>query len=111
MPDIGISPAFLPDNNKAPQRITPCYLVKVLDRNKENKTDHIKYFIATKFNQADANYGSFTGFFTGAEEEQIIANYDALIAATEATSFVEVLFPKDKIYRIQSLIYRHKKTA
>lgn len=112
MPDVTIKPATsidesgnvkFPDYGR-PGKLIPAYLV--LLESKKNNT-----FIATKFDNEFSVCGKFTGFFFEGDIDTVIARHSEIIEATPVTSFVEIMFPWDKIQYIRSLVYRHKLTG
>jgi hypothetical protein len=99
--DTVIVPASIPEYNTAKR--VPTYLFTI--ETKGNKKDI--HFIAVKYDQA-VHAANVVGFFTEAEEAEIVARYDEIIRATDKASFVEMQFPWARILHIRSLLYRHK---
>jgi hypothetical protein len=99
MPDVAISPAGLPDLRMA--RAMPTYLVILNDKKSMP-------FVATKFDDSHQYYGKFVGFYCNSSVESLNADYEGLIRGTDATNFVEIMFPWSQISSIRSLVYKHK---
>ena len=113
MPDVTIKPATSMDESGnikfsdygRPGKLIPAYLVVV-----DAKAPSC-YFIATKFDTEFSVCGKFTGFFFEGDIDTVFAKHSEIIEATPTTSFVEIMFPWDKILYIRSLVYRHKLTG
>lgn len=111
MPDVAIKPATLDDagnikftDYSKPGKLIPAYLV-ALDAKKNN------VFVATKFDTEFSVCGKFTGFFYEGDVDSLIAKHSEIIDSTPAISFVEMMFPWNRIQYIRSLVYRHKTTG
>lgn len=99
--DTVIAPVSIPEYNVAKR--VPLYLFTI--ETKGNKKD--LHFVATKYDQAQ-HAAHVVGFFTEAEEAEIVAHYDEMIRATDKSLFVEMQFPWHRILHIRSLLYRQK---
>jgi hypothetical protein len=114
MTDVAIKPATSVDDSgtvKLPEfnrsgRIIPTYLV-TLHTDKKGVNE---YFIATKFDDSFVHFGKFVGFYYGGSEDYAIERYEEIISTTQATKYVEILFPHHLIKSVRSLGYRHKAT-
>lgn len=105
MADLAINPTG-PNEYRVAIRQQPTYLV-AMEKGTTGKT--IKQFLATKMDVGTGNFAKFIGFYIDANEDDIAANYQELIAKADGESFIEILVPCGRVTSIRSLTYRHKK--
>lgn len=98
--DVGVKPVGLVENRAVKNMIA--YLVSLEDGKKEN------YFISTRLDDLSAQYIKLIGFYYEGKLENLYANYDEIIKATDKSFFVEMMFPWQRVKSIRSLIYRQK---
>lgn len=103
MSDVTIQPASIP--NYAMGKILPVYLV-LLERGKKEIC-----FLATKYDDNYVHCGKFVGFYFEGSPEEASERYDEIVRNTDPKSFVEIMFPWNKIQSIRSLVYKHKTTG
>lgn len=102
--DVVVQPIRILEAFKAGGRTAPTYLVLI-----ENGKTKLN-FVAVKYDDSFVHCGKFVGFYCDKSVEEIKANYDQVIKDTDIGNFIEILFPWNKIFSIQSLVYRHKQT-
>lgn len=103
--DIAVATTFvLPDG--PPQKLVPSYLVKVHQPSGNKGSPRL--FISLDKPGENGNFIHVKGFFTDLSEPVIVSAYQKLIAETDKKTMVEMYFPWNSIYSIQSLVYKAK---
>lgn len=82
-------------------KLSPAFLIVV----EEKKT--LRNFIAIKFDETH-NCAKAVGFYHSGDMDDIINKYPEIIKSTDPSSFVEIMFPWNKIQYVRSLVYKHK---
>lgn len=95
---------------QAPSLKKPPYLI-TLDDGVTGKTRNFQRFISLDKPRAENGMIEVKGFFCNKSEDEIIKSFNDILTETSKESYLEVMFPLQRVYNIRSLVFNAVKTV